>query len=285
MIPALRREAEREAAGLPDLLAEGLKLAASVRAGAHRRRREGAGESWWSWRPYRPGDEPRRIDWRRSASGDAVLVRERQDARAATVRLWPDRRAGMRWRSDPRLPRKDERAVVLALGLAALLGRGGERVGLLGAGAAASGAPAVDRLAEALAGTPEDAPPAPPGGGACVLITDGLEPAEVWAARLRGSAGGGADRLSGVLLRLADPAEIDPPYRGRTLFTHPDGTGERLFGRAEAVRDAYHAARAAHEAELDAVFARAGWRVLGHRTDQPAATALLAAWRVIAGQG
>jgi uncharacterized protein (DUF58 family) len=275
----LRTEAEREAARLPALLAQALPLAAAVRAGAHPRRREGAGEQFWSYRPYRPGDEPRRIDWRRSARGDEVLVREQEQARAATVLVWPDRRPGMRWRSDASLPLKSERAAVLALALASLLGRGGERVGLLGVGRPVPGVQAAERLAEALAIAPEDAPPEAIGHrGARVLITDALEPAKVWGERLAGVQ-------SGILLRVHDPAEVDPPYKGRTLFAPPAGLGERLFGRAEAVREAYAGVLRAHTAEVDAAFARAGFRVLEHRTDRPAATALLALWRAVAGEG
>lgn len=276
MTTALRREAEREAARLPPLLAQALSLAATVQAGGHGRRREGAGEAFWSYRPYRPGDEPRRIDWRRSARGDEVLVREREQAVAATVLVWPDRRPGMRWRSSERLPTKAERATVLALALASLLGRGGERCGLLGGGRPATGLQAGERLAEALSIAPEDAGPGPASrGGTGVLLTDGLEP----------SVGGVPLAGGGVLMRIVDPAEADFPYAGGVIFADPAGVAERRLGRAQAVAPQYAAAWRAHGEALRAEAAQAGLRVIEHRTDQPAATALLALWRAVAGAG
>jgi uncharacterized protein (DUF58 family) len=217
---ALRREAEREAARLPPLLAQALSLAATVQAGGHGRRREGAGEAFWSYRPYRPGDEPRRIDWRRSARGDEVLVREREQAVAATVLVWPDRRPGMRWRSSERLPTKAERATVLALALASLLGRGGERCGLLGGGRTATGLQACERLAEALARPGRRGAGPASRGGTGVLLTDGLEP----------SVGGVPLAGGGVLMRIVDPAEADFPYAGGVIFADPAGVAERRLG-------------------------------------------------------
>jgi uncharacterized protein (DUF58 family) len=248
-----------------------------VQAGGHGRRREGAGEAFWAFRPYRPGDEPRRIDWRRSARGDEVLVREREQAVAATVLAWPDRRTGMRWRSHPTLPTKAERAMVLALALATLLGRGGERCGLLGGGRPATGLQAGERFAEALSVADENAAPPPaPRGAQRVLLTDALDPA--WAEEL--SAAG-----DGVLVRIVDPAEAAFPYAGRTMFSDPAQRSERLLGRAEAVQAAYGERWRAHVAAVDAEARRASLRVLEHRTDQPAATALLALWRAVSGAG
>jgi uncharacterized protein (DUF58 family) len=319
-VQALRREAEGEAARLPALLAEARRLAATVQTGAHARRREGAGEAFWSYRPYRLGDEPRRIDWRRSARGDEVLIREQEEARAATVWLWPDRRPGMRWRSRPELPLKSERAVVLALALASLLGRGGERCGLLGGGARpTTGLQATERLAQALTvGEEDETLPAPaPDRTVQVLISDGLDHLPISDGEVARSAGGvastGAEAAAstlpspvattppalrasspsatggrtdrGVLLRIADPAEIDFPFAGRVVFEAPGGGASRRFGRAQAVGDDYRAARAARLADVDAAAARAGLRVLEHRTDQPAALALLALWRALAGAG
>ena len=276
---ALQREAKDEASRLPALLAEGQRLAATVRAGAHPRKREGAGEGFWSYRPYRPGDEPRRIDWGRSARGDEVLVRETEQVRAATVLVWPDRRPGMRWRSSDAWPTKADRAVLLALALADLLGRGGERCGLLSDEARpGTGSAACERFAEALMIASEDVEPqAAPAGVLPIWISDALEPAIIWKARFDRSGGGG------VLLRITDPAEADFPYAGRVAFAAPAGGVERLLGRAEMLRAEYVAARETHMADLELQAARSGVRGLDHRTDTPAAAALLALWRSISG--
>ena len=56
---ALRAGAEGLAAALPPLLAAAEHLAATIRMGEHGRRRAGAGDEFWQYRPAQPGDEAR----------------------------------------------------------------------------------------------------------------------------------------------------------------------------------------------------------------------------------
>ena len=46
-----------------------------------------------------PGEEARRIDWRRSARDDNLYVREREWEAAHTIWLWPDRSPSMAFSS------------------------------------------------------------------------------------------------------------------------------------------------------------------------------------------
>ncbi|MEM0906391.1 MAG: DUF58 domain-containing protein, partial [Pseudomonadota bacterium] len=152
-------EAKSAASNLPDLLVEAKRVSATVAAGWHGRRRAGPGETFWQFRPFDFGEPARRIDWRRSARDDTLLVREREWEAAHTVYLWVDRTASMRARSRLAMSSKEERAVVLLLALADLLGRGGERIGLLGGPPPTARRNAADRLAENLLGTEEGAAP------------------------------------------------------------------------------------------------------------------------------
>ena len=52
----LRLRAEELAAGLPSLLVQAERIAATVSQGVHGRRRVGAGETFWQFRRYQPGD-------------------------------------------------------------------------------------------------------------------------------------------------------------------------------------------------------------------------------------
>ena len=49
---------------LPALMVAADRVAATIIQGVHGRRRVGQGDSFWQFRPFLPGDEPRRIDWR-----------------------------------------------------------------------------------------------------------------------------------------------------------------------------------------------------------------------------
>ena len=53
---ALRQSAETLSQRLPALLVEAERVAATVAAGVHGRRRTGMGETFWQFRQYQPGD-------------------------------------------------------------------------------------------------------------------------------------------------------------------------------------------------------------------------------------
>lgn len=263
-----RHEALALAADLPGVLLDARRLAASA-PGVHGRRRAGQGEAFWQYRDHRPEDGARLVDWRRSARGDRYYVREREREAAQTAWFWIDPDPGFDWSSDTRRPTKKRRALVLALALSTLLARGGERVGVVGS-AARSGARAVERLALDLAAGAGGEPSAPP-RGCTILLSDFYAPIETWRARMTRAADAGA---TGALVMIADPAEDDFPYQGRTLFQAPGDRMQALLGRAEAARNAYAERLEAHRREIRALGSRLGFPTLLHRTDHAPAPTL-----------
>ena len=148
----LRQRAEQLAGTLPPLLAKAERVASTLAQGVHGRRRVGTGETFWQFRRYQTGDAAQQIDWRQSAKSQKLFVREHEWEAAQSVWLWRDGSASMRYRSEPALAEKRERASLLLLALASLLVRGGERIALLGTGERPiTGRFAVRRLAEHLA--------------------------------------------------------------------------------------------------------------------------------------
>lgn len=266
-----RVEAESLAGFLPGVLLEARRLAAAA-PGVHGRRRAGPGEAFWQFRDHRPEDGARLVDWRRSARGERLYVREREKEAAQSALFWLDPAAGFDWKSDGPWPTKRRRALTLCLAISLLFSRGGERIGALGIGPPRSGARAVDRLALDLSSQPVTAPPPPPSRSAVIYASDFYAPPEVWKARLREASGVGA---TGVLLMIADPAEEDFPFRGRTRFEEPGGGSlHALFGRAEAAQAEYARRLAAHRATMRALAQAHGFIAVLHRTDRSAAPAL-----------
>lgn len=271
----LRLEAASLAADLPGLLLQARRLASAV-PGVHGRRRAGQGEDFWQFRDYRAEDGARLVDWRRSARGERLFVREREMEAAQAAHLWVDPSPGFSWTSAPnQWPRKAERALILAVALGVVLTRAGERVAALG-GPGFRGGSAPERLAEALlkahaAARPE--PAAPPPRGVVAFFSDFYAPIETWRERLRRAVDQGAH---GVLTAIIDPAEEDFPFKGRVRFQETGGQAEALFGRAEEARQAYQARLADHRAALRALADPLGFPLLLHRTDKPPAAALSA---------
>lgn len=77
------------------------------------------------------------------------------------------------------------------------------------------------------------------------------------------------------LIEVADPAEENFPYAGRTEFLDPE-TGQKLtFGRAELLKDDYRALYLARRQELSAWARRRGWSYTVNHTDRLASDALV----------
>lgn len=283
----LRLRAEELSAALPPLMVEAERTALSVLSGVHGRRRAGPGENFWQYRRYGATDPVQSIDWRQSARTDHLFVRENEWEAAQTVLLWRDASASMAYKSDQASVSKAERASVLLLALASLVVRAGERVGPLeGHFPPSTGQTALTRLAHHIVlndtgATSEIPRPARvPRSGRVVLISDFLMDEEAIDRELAAFAG---KAVRGHLLQVLDPAEIELPFSGRTLFFDMEGDGSYLAGRAEGLREAYREKLAAHQEMLRRLARRRGWSFTTHRTDEPAPRPLLSLYTMIAG--
>ncbi|MCB9929183.1 MAG: DUF58 domain-containing protein [Alphaproteobacteria bacterium] len=280
-----RHEAEAWAARLPDLRIQALRVAATVALGSHGRRRPGPGDSFWQFRPYRPGDPVRRIDWRRSARSDRLYFREREWQAAETFWFWLDRSPSMAYRSRPHGPAKQDRAAVLAMAAAALLCRSGERIGVLtaaGARAAGTGQHALDRFLEHLAGAATDTslPPTArlPRFSTVLAFGDTLAPLDAWDRRIAALSAPG---VRGQLVQVVDPGEVRFAYRGRLRIEGLEGEPPELLRRAEDLARVYGERFTAHGRGLEAICQRRGWRFRHHATDQAPLPLLLSLYQTL----
>lgn len=272
----LRVQAEALAQSLPGFLAGAERLANAVQPGLHGRRRAGPGENFWQYRAAMPQDGMRGIDWRRSARGDDLFARQHEWQVAQSVQVWVDPGAGMDFGD----PAKSLCAAQLALAIAILSERGGERIGIAGRGAAGTGQVQLGRIARGLI---RGCGPLPDGTGwhphgRAVLIGDFLDD----IAPLERAVAAAADRgLRGALCQVLTPEETDFPYRGRTLFEAPSDARTHETMAAHALRSRYLERLAERRAALASLAARTGWQFLSYRTDRPAADALLWLMRAI----
>src|ERR1700756_5334458 len=118
------------AATMPRLILEARRVAATIMHGLHGRRRAGPGENFWQYRRFMSGEPARRVDWRRSARGQILYVREREWEAAHTVWIWADRSPSMHFTSQLAQEAKLDRTLVIAFAIAEVLVQGGERVGI-----------------------------------------------------------------------------------------------------------------------------------------------------------
>ena len=273
-LSALRIEADALARRLPRLSAQ-TRASDAAHLGSAGRRRAGTGEDFWEYRRYTAEDDASRVDWRRSARGDALFVRETELETARSLYFWVDPHTGFDWTGEAKRPTKADRARIISMAMANLLSREGERVGLLGSGQpAAFGKRALERLYQMIASTPESTLDfelsAPKRAGAVIIASDFYDPVDTWAARLAPIAAKCGD---GVLLAISDPVEIDFPFKGRVRLSRPGTVLERILGRAETVQTEYAEKYEENRAALTALAGQLGWRLISHSTGQDALAA------------
>ncbi|MEX3011962.1 DUF58 domain-containing protein [Hoeflea sp. TYP-13] len=274
--PALARARQR-AAYVPDLLVEAHRVASTVIAGWHGRRKRGIGENFWQFRPYVEGESLSRIDWRRSARDDNTYVRDREWEAAHTVWLWADSSPSMLFKSTLAPVSKQSRAMVIMLAVAEILARSGERIASPGVMDPVSARNAAERLAAAI-DLRKDKQTFPDvtqinRHSDLVLISDFLDPAEAVLEKLAPIAKRG---IRGHILEICDPVEEVFPYRGRTEFVDPESGGKLTAGRAETLHEDYRRTYLARRESIAESLRRLGWNFITHHTDQPASTALVA---------
>jgi uncharacterized protein (DUF58 family) len=291
---AVLERAERAnhlAATIPPLQLAAQRAAHTVMQGEHLRYQSGPGEHFRQFRPYMDGDPSHRIDWRQSARGQRLYVRETEWSHAQTLFIWSDASPSMRWRSHPALPYKSERADLLALALAMLLWRAGERVGFPFSPLPVSSSPAMaERAALWLmqADRPSTLPPdrlpdplALPPRARLILISDCLFAPDALAACLKACT---TRHVRGAIAQVLDPAEETLPFEGRIRFEGLEGEGDVLMPQVGALRPAYQARLTAHRHALANLARAHGWPFITHRADHPPHTALLALWMGLSGQ-
>lgn len=268
MTPAsdLRARAETLARQLPPIR-QGTPAAQTAQPGSAGRRRPGQGETFWQYRRYGSEDPAGSIDWRRSARGDDLYVRESELETSRSALFWADGSPGFRWKAATDSFTKAQDAITLMLAAAILMAAEGERVGALGSEQKAGlGTRAIDRLASELLGQ-QGQPFAPAGRASLVVIaSDFYEPAETWRARLQPVA---ARCRHGVLLAVSAPDEAAFPFRGRLQLTCPATDRRRLLGRAETVREQYLRRFEAQVRSISALAGELGWGHVRHVTGEP----------------
>ncbi|NBC14813.1 MAG: DUF58 domain-containing protein [Gammaproteobacteria bacterium] len=265
-LAALRSQAEILASSLP-ALAFRSTASEAPHVGSAGRRRAGTGEHFWQYRRYAREDDAARVDWRRSARGDELYVRESELETARTVLFWCDPHPGFDWRgSDERRTKADE-ARMLMLAIGTLLSRDGDRIGVLGSGRSPGfGRRAVDRLAEDLLTDQAGDFPEPPRKSATLIVaSDFYDPVETWEQRLMPLA---SLCREGILLAVADPVELDFPFEGRMRLSRPGEAVQRIFGRAQTLREAYKARLKENREKLKALATRMDWRFVDHDTSK-----------------
>lgn len=261
-----RNRAEDTAAALPALMMLSEKIANTLSHGEHTRKRAGLGHAFWQYREYTQTDRPQDIDWRRSAKGDDIFIRQREHQTTQKTFFWCASGRGMDFKSAGQTHTKRENAVILALTFALLLRRAEEDIGLLAEGQTGRAEHRVERIGlHGLQNTREEYLPsvsAPlPRHAGVIVIGDFLAPLAVIEPELQ-KLGGLAGRL--ILLQVLDPAERSLPYQGRVLFEGYSPDERILINNVPSIRESYAQRMNAHLDGLRLMARKNAWAYALH---------------------
>lgn len=218
----LRANAEELAGSFPALLIKAEQIAATIDVGQHGRKRAGTGEDFWQFKPYSTGDETSEIDWRQSAKRGEIFIRQKEQESSETAWFWINQDDTMHFQSSLAAYNKIEYANLLTLVLCILLNRADENFGILGEmETAGHGLSHLEKVAHTLPSARDKAPSQAgesthaKAKSKFLLISDFL----LDIAKLQKEISAiSSEKSDGIIIHLADPAEVDLPYSAECIF-------------------------------------------------------------------
>lgn len=285
-LSVLRKRADDAAANVPALMSTAERAARAVLSGEYRQRVAGSGEKFWQFREYVPTDRPQDIDWRQSAKGERVFIRQKEWQTSQTSLFYVQQDEGMFYHSRRDIPRKYDEAVTIALALSIVLSGQGEMVGLYGgAHRAGRSAKSVHIMGEDLARpdparTPNmhDLQKHLPPRGRMILIGDFLGDPEQTAIMIDQMA---ARAQTGVMIQTLDPAERNLPFHGRVIFEETATHIDHHISEVASIRDSYRARIAEHEGRLRAMCKNHLWHFTIHESGADIGATLYDVWQFL----
>ena len=259
---------------IPDQTTQGFSPSKTgfLSAGLKEKRRGGLGTQFWQFRDYQSTDTPRSVDWKRTARGDSLIVREREQEQADLYRFWVDPLLKYKEATSPhRYKNKYEFSCLLAVALARIIHELEDRTLVFSDDQSRSGrglrtleahaieflskhAPDLTRLKNIKSSPSETA----------FLFSDFWIPTEALKADLIPVL---QHFGHGYIIQIADPEELSFPFLGRTQFK-PTQNADWSYKveDAAAVRDVYLERIKRHQQELAGLCRLHGWTYISNTT-------------------
>ncbi len=268
---------------LPALIIYAEKIAANIIHGEHAQRKTGAGEKFWQFREYHPTDRPQDIDWRQSAKGDTVFIKQKEWQTTRKTYLWCAGGATMNFTSDKSRLNKQAQAQALALSLALLLKKAKEQIGVFGHAQTGRSEDHLQKIAQSLfdrKALEEELPDTDnfllPQHAELIAIGDFLSPIEEIEQSFQTIA---ARTENAIIVQVLDPAEMNLSYKGRVKFKGVDHHSETI-NHVSSIKDDYNARIHDHINAIKSLCAVQGWTYVLHSADHDIVETLRTIWSI-----
>ena len=265
-------KAQDLSASFERLLARHQTVSSLSAYGLHNRKRSGLGERFWQYRAYETGEDASKIDWRRSARGDQLYVKEKELESLRDYNIWIDCASSMKFLSTLGQEDKLTRAIIIGLAIADLILRSGDRVGLLGSSAPSSSHVALKKIAHQLeehivsnfnSSIPLLARPSK--RSKIIIISDFLNN----SANLKDALNYYSNfEISGLIIMINDPCEVAFPFSGETQFFNTENNQHYYAGEAQHIAKQYHRVFEKHKLHTQKIAIENRFQYYHHITNQ-----------------
>ena len=265
-------KAQDLSASFERLLARHQTVSSLSTYGLHNRKRSGLGERFWQYRAYETGEDASKIDWRRSARGDQLYVKEKELESLRDYNIWIDCASSMKFLSTLGQEDKLTRAIIIGLAIADLILRSGDRVGLLGSSAPSSSHVALKQIAHQLeehivsnfnSSIPLLARPSK--RSKIIIISDFLNN----SANLKDTLNYYSNfEISGLIIMINDPCEVAFPFSGETQFFNTENNQHYYAGEAQHIAKQYHRVFEKHKLHTQKIAIENRFQYYHHITNQ-----------------
>jgi len=265
-------KAQDLSASFERLLARHQTVSSLSAYGLHNRKRSGLGERFWQYRAYETGEDASKIDWRRSARGDQLYVKEKELESLRDYNIWIDCASSMKFLSTLGQEDKLTRAIIIGLAIADLILRSGDRVGLLGSSAPSSSHVALKKIAHQLeehivsnfnSSIPLLARPSK--RSKIIIISDFLNN----SANLKDTLNYYSNfEISGLIIMINDPCEVAFPFSGETQFFNTENNQHYYAGEAQHIAKQYHRVFEKHKLHTQKIAIENRFQYYHHITNQ-----------------
>lgn len=247
-------------------------------SGHHANRTFGQSHDFSEHRPYNPGDDLRRLDWKVWGRTDRLVIKRFEEQTSVAAFLVLDNSASMKYAAEGRLT-KWEYAQTLAAGLSYLVVAQNDAIGLISRRlqlAPSSNQNRLESLFEALQGLkpegvfdfstlPEMLAGFVKKRAFVMVFSDLLENSSAVISALRSLH---ARRHEVLVFHIFDPAERDLPFEGPILFRDLE-TGETIKTDASSLRASYQQLVRKKISQFAHIFQSSGLDYLFLTTDTP----------------
>ena len=256
---------------LSNLIGRAKSVASNIFEGLHKRPKAGMGDMFWQYRLYSSGDDPNRIDWKRSGRADQIYIRELQLQSPRNYYLWIDCASPMAFSSSLAEQDKLTRAIMLALILAEILVRGGDRVALIGVMKPIHNRQIMDQFCYHIYKQIIEKKSNPPttinliSKSHVILFSDFLSDITDLKLTLLNCS---KQNCGGQVIMISDPCEHEFPFNEESLFVATTEDSDYYAGNPQSLKNEYLDEYSKYRQKIKYAAQSASFSFLYHSTDQ-----------------